>query len=657
VCGFAGLFSQTRSNSADQMRRTLTDMGRAIAHRGPDDDGIWFDAVDSIGFSHRRLSVIDLSPAGHQPMESHCGRFVIVYNGEIYNHLIIRASLEEAGVDVNWRGHSDTETLITAIEVWGLERTLKIIKGMFAFALWDKQQKALYLARDRVGEKPLYYGWQGNTFLLGSELKALRAHPDFKSEVDRGALGLFLRHNYVPGPYSIYKGIKKLPAGTFLKIEMGSEAAMQKGQEKPEHYWDFALVAKSGLENPFAGSESEALKVLEEKLGSVIAGQMLSDVPLGALLSGGVDSSLVCALMQSQNSSAIKTFTIGFDARAYNEAEHASAVAKHLGTEHTELYIQPDDALDLIPALPQMYDEPFADSSQLPTHLVMHMVKQHVSVALSGDGGDELFGGYNRYSYAPKVWNTFGRLPQFVRGGIAAALRAMPASGINRLSGVFGAAQLGDKAHKLGQKLYHIDNIDDLYVNLVSEWGDTKNLVLGSEEPPYLLNNREQWPDMENSVERMMVLDSLFYLPDDILVKVDRAAMAVSLESRAPFLDKEVIEFAWQLPLNMKIKNGQGKLILRQLLDKYVPRELIERPKMGFGIPLDDWLRGPLKQWAEELLDEARLRREGYFRPEPIRRAWVQHLTGRENYGYRLWSVLMFQSWLEQQNQRQPGVA
>jgi asparagine synthase (glutamine-hydrolysing) len=657
MCGFAGLYNESRPNGLEQTKNLLKAMGDAIAHRGPDDEGVWYDAADNIGFSHRRLSVIDLSPAGHQPMESRCRRYVIVYNGEIYNHLHIRVLLKEERRDVAWRGHSDTETLLTAIEVWGLEHTLKIIQGMFAFAIWDKQQKALYLARDRVGEKPLYYGWQDDTFLFGSELKALKAHPDFKSKIDRGALTLFLRHNYVPGPYSIYKGIKKLPAGTFLKIETGNEAGIQKGQEKPEPYWDFAQVAKSGLESPFAGGESEALKVLEEKLGSAVAGQMLSDVPLGALLSGGVDSSLICALMQSQNGSAVKTFTIGFDAQAYNEAEHASAVAKHLGTEHTELYIQPDDALDLISALPQMYDEPFADSSQLPTHLVMQMVKQHVTVALSGDAGDELFGGYNRYSHAPKVWNTFGRLPQFVRGGVAAALRAVPAASINRLSSVFGTAQLGDKAHKLGQKLKHIDNIDDLYMNLVSEWGDVNSLVLGSEEPPYLLNSREQWPDIENPVERMMVLDSLSYFPDDILVKVDRAAMAVSLETRAPFLDKDVIEFAWQLPLNMKIKNGQGKWILRQLLDKYVPRELIERPKMGFGIPLDDWLRGPLREWAEELIDEARLGREGYFRPEPIRRVWVQHLTGRENYGYRLWSVLMFQSWLEQQNQRQLGVA
>ncbi|MFT5258929.1 MAG: asparagine synthase (glutamine-hydrolyzing) [Saprospiraceae bacterium] len=698
MCGFAGILIQSRLDSADQMRKVLTGMGRAIAHRGPDDDGVWLDEIGGIGFSHRRLSVIDLSPAGHQPLESRCGRFVIVYNGEIYNHHVIREELEKdrlprrfaprepegrprgptfSSVSVpdlildvggdrddggegkllrfarndrgdEWRGHSDTETLLAAIEAWGVEKALKKVKGMFAFALWDKQQKALYLARDRVGEKPLYYGWQGDAFLFGSELKALKASPDFIGEIDRGALALFLRHNYVPGPHSIYKGIKKLPAGTFLKIETGREAGIQKGQEKPEPYWDFAQAAKSGLESPFAGNESEAITVLEEKLGSAIAGQMLSDVPLGALLSGGVDSSLICALMQSQNGSAIKTFTIGFDAQAYNEAEHASAVAKHLRTEHTELYIQPDDALNLIPALPQMYDEPFADSSQLPTHLVMQMVKQHVTVALSGDGGDELFAGYNRYAYAPKIWDRLGRLPPVIRGGIAKALTAIPAAGFNQFANALGVAQLGSKAHKLGQRLQRVNSIDDLYLALVSEWGESESLVLGAgAEPDYLLNSRNTWPVIVDSVARMMVLDSLSYLPDDILVKVDRAAMAVSLETRAPFLDKDIIEFAWQLPKNMKIRDGQGKWLLRQLLDKYVPRELIERPKMGFSIPLDDWLRGPLKDWAEQLLDESRLRREGYLNPEPIRKAWHRHCLGKANYGYRLWSVLMFQSWLE----------
>jgi asparagine synthase (glutamine-hydrolysing) len=606
-------------------------------------------------------------------MESRCGRFVIVYNGEIYNHQVIRGELEKdrwppfdrSDEDDGrlpprfaprnddrgevWRGHSDTETLLAAIEAWGVEEALKRIKGMFAFALWDKQQKALYLARDRVGEKPLYYGWQGDTFLFGSELKALKVHPDFKGEIDRGALALFLRHNYVPGPHSIYKGIKKLPAGTFLKIETGGDAVIQKGDEKPEPYWDFAQVAKGGLKNPFAGSESDALSALEQTLGSAVEDQMLADVPLGALLSGGVDSSLICSLMQSRSTSRIKTFTVGFDSATYNEAAFAAKVAKHLGTEHTELYLNSTDALELVPSLPEMYDEPFADSSQLPTHLVMKLVKQHVTVALSGDGGDELFAGYNRYTYAPKVWDKLGGLPQMLRDGVAKSLTAIPAATINRLANSFGVAQVGDKAHKLGQRLANVASIDDLYISLVSEWGDASDLVIDAPELPYLLNDRDRWPEIDDSAARMMALDTLSYLPDDILVKVDRAAMAVSLETRAPFLDKDVVEFAWQLPMNFKLRNGQGKWILRQLLYKHVPQKLVERPKMGFSIPLDDWLRGPLREWAEPLLDENRLISEGLINPEPVRRAWQQHQQGKANFGYRLWSVLMFQSWLDHQ--------
>jgi asparagine synthase (glutamine-hydrolysing) len=660
MCGIVGLFSESLLNNADQIRTVLTVMGDAITHRGPDDEGIWFDAADSIGFSHRRLSVLDLSPAGHQPMESRCGRFVIVYNGEIYNHQVIRGELEKDRLPPRfafrnddrgevWHGHSDTETLLAAIEAWGVDEALKRVKGMFAFALWDKQQKALYLARDRVGEKPLYYGWQGDTFLFGSELKALKVHPDFKGEIDRGALALFLRHNYVPGPYSIYKGIKKLPEGTFLKIETGGDAVIQKGQEKPEPYWDFAQVAKGGLKNPFAGSEADALSALDQTLGSAVEDQMLADVPLGALLSGGVDSSLICSLMQSRSTSRVKTFTIGFDSATYNEATFAAKVAKHLGTEHTELYLNPNDALELVPSLPEMYDEPFADSSQLPTHLVMKLVKQHVTVALSGDGGDELFAGYNRYTYAPKVWDKLGGLPQMLRDGVAKSLTAIPAITINRLANSFGVAQAGDKAHKLGQRLANVASIDDLYISLVSEWGDVSDLVIDAPELPYLLNDRDRWPAIDDSAARMMALDTLSYLPDDILVKVDRAAMAVSLETRAPFLDKEVVAFAWQLPMNFKLRDGQGKWILRQLLYKHVPQKLVERPKMGFSIPLDDWLRGPLREWAEPLLDENRLISEGLINPEPVRRAWQQHQQGKANFGYRLWSVLMFQAWLEHQ--------
>jgi asparagine synthase (glutamine-hydrolysing) len=644
MCGITGFYSSFRDRHEIAIESLAESMANALTHRGPDDLGTWVDVSAEIALAHRRLSILDLSSAGHQPMESVSGRYIIVFNGEIYNHVPVAAILEAEQGGIDWQGHSDTETLLAAIEHWGIELTLTKIKGMFAFAVWDKQDEMLYLARDRLGEKPLYYGWQGGSFLFGSELKALKAHPSFQGEIDRGALALFFRHNYVPGPYSIYKNIYKLPAASFLKVKFD-----QHEQPQPQYYWHFSDIAERGVTSSYTGSEVDALNQLEKKLGSAVEDQMLADVPLGALLSGGVDSSLICSLMQSRSTSRIKTFTVGFDSATYNEAAFAAKVAKHLGTEHTELYLNPTDALELVPSLPEMYDEPFADSSQLPTHLVMKLVKQHVTVALSGDGGDELFAGYNRYTYAPTVWDKLGGLPQILRDGVAKSLTAIPATTINRLANNFGVAQAGDKAHKLGQRLANVASIDDLYISLVSEWGDASDLVIDAPELPYLLNDRDRWPEIDDSAARMMALDTLSYLPDDILVKVDRAAMAVSLETRAPFLDKDVVEFAWQLPMNFKLRNGQGKWILRQLLYKHVPQKLVERPKMGFSIPLDDWLRGPLREWAEPLLDENRLISEGYIQPEPVRRAWQQHQQGKANFGYRLWSVLMFQSWLDHQ--------
>lgn len=644
MCGIAGFYSEIVSRPESEIKSRAQSMVNAIVHRGPDDVGTWVDARAGIALAHRRLSVLDLSPAGHQPMESASGRYVLVYNGEIYNHLLISNSLEAENGNIDWRGHSDTETLLAAIEHWGVELALTKIKGMFAFAVWDKQDEVLYLARDRLGEKPLYYGWQGGSFLFGSELKAMKAHPDFAGEIDRGALALYFRHNYVPGPYSIYKGIFKLPAGSLVRVKFNQSEAVV-----PMYYWKLSDIAERSEVSSYAGSEADAVGQLEEKLGSAVGDQMLADVPLGALLSGGIDSSLICSLMQSRSTSRVKTFTIGFDSATYNEAAFAGKVAKHLGTEHTELYVDPAGALDIVPSMSEMYDEPFADSSQLPTHLVMKLVKQHVTVALSGDGGDELFAGYNRYAYAPKLWNRLGGLPQFFRDGIAKSLTVLPAATVNRLAGGFGVVQAGDKAHKLGQRLANISNVDDLYLSLVSEWGEESDLGIDAPKLPYLLNERGAWPELDDPVARMMALDSLSYLPDDILVKVDRAAMAVSLETRAPFLDKDVVEFAWQLPMNLKLRNGQGKWILRKLLYKYVPENLVERPKMGFSIPLDDWLRGPLREWAEPLLDEHRLIAEGYINPVPVRRAWEQHQQNKANFGYRLWSVLMFQSWLETQ--------
>jgi asparagine synthase (glutamine-hydrolysing) len=618
-----------------------------LSHRGPDDHGEWVDGPCGIALGHRRLSILDLSPAGHQPMVSRNGRYVIAFNGEIYNHLALRQTLGNEFHGVNWRGHSDTETLLACFETWGVEKTLVQAVGMFAIALWDREARQLVLARDRLGEKPLYYGWQGNTFLFGSELKALKAHSAFEGRIDRGAVALLLRYNYVPAPYSIYQGISKLPAGTWMQVGHSQREVL------PVPYWSLAKVAERGSANPFDGTEDEAVNALEKHLAASVRGQMVADVPLGSLLSSGIDSTTVTAIMQANSARPVRTFTIGFDEREYDEAVFAREVAAHLGTDHTELRLSGDDALALVPQLPAMYDEPFADSSQVPTHLVMKLARQHVTVALSGDGGDELFGGYNRYLLAPKVWRSVGWMPLGVWRAIGAAMTALPSETINRLAGPFGrfagVALPGDKAHKLGRRLRSMESPDDLYVSLVSEWPDADAMVVSGRMPPSLPDSRDQWPVLADPVARMMALDGLTYLPDDILVKVDRAAMAVSLETRAPFLDKDVVEFAWSLPMHLKIRNGKGKWLLRTLLDRHVPRELMERPKMGFGIPLDAWLRGPLREWAEGLLAEDRLRNEGFLKPEPIRACWKAHVAGQASFGYRLWSVLMFQSWLEAQ--------
>ncbi|MCD9047152.1 asparagine synthase (glutamine-hydrolyzing) [Luteimonas sp. MHLX1A] len=646
MCGLAGFLSRGAANP-DVMTVLARGMADRIASRGPDDWGVWCDQDSGVALAHRRLSILDLSPAGHQPMHSSSGRWVLAYNGEVYNHLALRQRLEGEGAAPAWRGHSDTETLLACIEAWGIERTLQASVGMFAIALWDRSERALVLARDRVGEKPLYYGWQGDTLLFGSELKALRAHPAFNAAIDRGALALLLRHNYVPAPYSIYQGIHKLPPGTFLRLSGGHR------EVEPVPYWSLADVAERGMAQPFAGSDVDALDALEGHLGNAVRGQMVADVPLGALLSGGIDSTVITALMQANSSRPVRTFTIGFEEGEYDEATHARAVAAHLGTEHTELRLSGADALALVPQMPAMYDEPFADSSQLPTHLVMKLARQHVTVALSGDAGDELFGGYNRYFLGPKTWDGIRRLPPAFRRALGAALTAVPAPTVNRLFGPLagrrGIALPGDKAHKLGARLRHVRSIDDLYVSLVSEWPDPAGMVGAGNLPPNLLDDRARWPKLHDPVARMMALDGLTYLPDDILVKVDRASMAVSLETRAPFLDRDVIEFAWSLPMHMKLRGGKGKWLLRQLVDRHVPRALMERPKMGFGIPLDQWLRGPLREWGEALLAEDRLKREGYLDPAPVRATWLRHQRGEGSFGYRLWSVLMFQAWLEQE--------
>jgi asparagine synthase (glutamine-hydrolysing) len=651
MCGFSGFLGYGSIHSND-WPELLEKMGCAIAHRGPDDAGFWTDANAGIGLVHRRLSIVDLSPAGHQPMMSASGRYVIAFNGEIYNHQNLRAELVKVGTGgtaVNaWRGHSDTETLLAGFDAWGVERTLQQCVGMFAFAVWDKQARELLLARDRLGEKPLYYGMQNGVLLFGSELKALRAHPLFVGEIDRAAIALQMRHNYVPTPFSIFQGIRKLPAGALLRLQAGVEPG------EPTPYWSLCEAIASGRGQPFRGSDTDAVNALEERLLAAVALQMQADVPLGAFLSGGVDSSMIVALMQAQSDRPVKTFTIGFNEAGYNEAVHAKAVARHLGTEHIELYVSPRQALEVIPRLPTLYDEPFSDSSQIPTFLVSQMTRQHVTVSLSGDGGDELFGGYSRYQRAAGIWRTLSQLPNIARAGLAGAIRSLSVTGWNRMTKPFlpmlpvHARNVGDKAHKFVSLLEQNDR-SSFYLGFLSHWASPGDILLQGDEPPNYFNSGESASGITDYFESMMLSDTLNYLPDDILVKVDRAAMGVSLETRVPLLDHRVVEFAWRLPLNMKVRNGQGKWILRKVLDKYVPRELIERPKMGFGVPIDSWLRGPLRDWSESLLDESRLRREGFFNPEQIRQKWAEHLSGQRNWQYHLWDVLMFQAWLEEQ--------
>jgi asparagine synthase (glutamine-hydrolysing) len=642
MCGFAG-FIGFSNFSKDRVESIASNMGDAIFHRGPDDFGIWRDDSAEVVLTHRRLSILDLSMAGHQPMISSSGRFVISYNGEIYNHNDLRLKLQGK---VEWKGGSDTETLLALIEIDGLTAALDQIVGMFAFALWDKKENSLYLVRDRLGEKPLYYGWQKGVFLFGSEIKSLKIHPSFEGIIDRDSIALQLRHNCIPAPYSIFKGIKKLLPGAFLKFSLGNTAVSQRELPEPQRYWSFAEVANSSVESRFEGNESSAILELDRLLSRSVREQMVADVPLGAFLSGGVDSSTVVALMQKQSSVPIKTFSIGFNESSYDEAIYAKKIAKHLGTEHTELYVTAQQAISVIDRLPQLYDEPFSDSSQIPTFLVSNMTRKNVKVSLSGDGGDELFGGYNRYFKTHQWWNKINVVPISVRKLMSRGLLSI-SPGVWDRTGIVLKGVSGNNISKLAGVLSVPDDAS-LYRHFTSHWDDPAAVVIDGQElrtevshPSIALNSR---------VEQMMGLDTLTYLPDDILTKVDRAAMGVSLETRIPLLDYRVVEFAWKLPLSMKIRHGQGKWILRELLYQYVPKELIERPKMGFGVPIDSWLRGPLRDWAESLLDESRLRKEGYFYPEPIRKKWEEHISGKRNWQYLLWDVLMFQAWLEEQS-------
>lgn len=647
MCGIAGFLDfQARSNSesgAAQARR----MAQEISHRGPDDSGVWGEGAAGVFLAHRRLSILDLSPTGHQPMVSASGRYVVAFNGEIYNHAELRQELAAAGAAPAWRGHSDTEVMLAAIERHGLRGALDRMVGMFAIGLWDRSERELTLVRDRLGEKPLYWGRFGDTVIFGSQLNALRAHSAFVGEIDRDALTLLLRYGYIPAPYSIYRGVRKPDPGTLVRFRSaGTEPVVTR-------YWSAQDVAIAGRDQPWKGSDAEAIAELERLISESVGLQLAADVPVGAFLSGGIDSSLVVALAQARSTRPIKTFSIGFNAAAYDEAQHAMAVARHLGTDHTELYVSSAEAMEVIPRLPRIFDEPFSDPSQIPTFLVAQLARKDVTVSLSGDGGDELFAGYTRYLMGAKIAHAASVLPQWFRRMLAAGLVSQSPDRWNRLAapvlslapGRLRYANAGDKLHKLAGSLNA--GPADVYRELMSHWNAPSSVVLGAREPPTSLTRAQDRAGFKNFIERGAWIDMVSYLPDDILAKLDRAAMAVSLESRIPLLDHRIVEFAWRLPVSMKVRDGQGKWLLRQVLYRHVPRSLLDRPKMGFGIPIDSWLRGPLRDWAEELLGESRLRQEGHFDPEPIRQKWSEHLSGRRNWHQSLWNVLMFQAWLE----------
>lgn len=650
MCGLTGfLFSDISENQYSDL---LSQMSNKIAHRGPNDSGVWFSFDDKIGLAHRRLSILEISKAGAQPMQSPSNRFTIVYNGEIYNHLLLRKEIYKYLNFNNWAGTSDTETLLKGFESWGIKQTLEKCVGMFAIAVWDKKNKSLSLARDRIGEKPLYYGWQGKSFIFGSELKAFYPFPDFKREINRDAIFSLLRYYNVAGLNTIFKNIFKLKPGTILTITKDRKC-------KEEIFWsvnDSISESKIGLSNI---SDELILDEFHSLFKESVKNQMLSDVPLGAFLSGGIDSSLIVALMQEQSNNPVKTFTIGFDEKGYNEADFAKKVANHLGTDHTEMYVSPKDVIDVIPDLPTIYDEPFSDTSQIPTYLVSKLASDNVKVALSGDGGDELFCGYNRYLMADKVFKKMKIAPKFVRKLLYTSLKNIRpiqwgnfADRIEFILPKFAKLNnLGDKFYK-GINLISSESMVDLYLNLVTHWNNPEEALLGGED--CLLTNYEWNKGYCNfhDVKGMMLMDLVTFLPDDLLVKIDRAAMAVSLETRAPFLDHNIVEYAINLDQKYKIRNGNTKWLLKEILNQYVPKEFFDRPKMGFAVPIGRWLRGPLKDWAESLLNNNRLKDEGFFNHREINKKWDQHISMTHNWDYHLWDVLMFQAWYEKLNKK-----
>jgi asparagine synthase (glutamine-hydrolysing) len=648
MCGIAGLFRSGGSHSRDLLNCTNL-MTAALFKRGPDADGVWADNDSGIALGHRRLSILDLSDAGAQPMRSECGRFTLTFNGEIYNHLAVRSELELANAAPIWRGHSDTETLLYAIRHWGVQRTLPLLNGMFSFAIWDARDRTLTLCRDRFGEKPLFYGWIGSDLVFASELKAFYAHPRWHGSINRNALAAFMRYSYVPAPWSIWDDVRKLPSGSFISF---STAVTIGAFPEPQAYWSMRQTVMSGRDNRLQDSGA-AMQELERLLSRAVARQSISDVPLGAFLSGGIDSSTIVALMQNQSTRRIKTFSIGFAETAFNEADHARGVARHLATDHTEMVVSPEDARDVIPNLAKIYDEPFADSSQIPSHLVAMLARRSVTVALSGDGGDELFGGYNRHVWGARLHRRFDTLPVRAKDLLAAILRLIapePANTLGHFAGRFvpqrfRILRIGNQMEKIG-RILGARTFDEMY-RLLSAIDNEPELVIlkGKESPSWFSEQMVGIAGPIDPLDRMTLADSLSYLTDDILQKVDRAAMSVSLETRVPFLDKDLVEFSTRVPPSMKIRDGRGKWLVRQVLYKHVPAALIDRPKTGFSIPLDEWLRGPLKSWAGDLLAPERLRRQGLFNAERVQLVLGQHMNGRRNHGYWLWNVLMVQAW------------
>ncbi len=644
MCGLAGFVDRNLRLSADSLTALTVRMTNRILHRGPDDGGVWVDPGAGVALGHRRLSILDLSAEGHQPMHSASGSFVIVFNGEIYNFQEIRNDLEQHGH--KFRGHSDTEVMLAAFEQWGIRASVERFNGMFSFAVWDRRERALHLCRDRLGKKPMYYGWSGKTLLFGSELKAFQEHPDFEARINRNVVALYLRLGYIPAPYAIYEGIYKLPAGGILTIrrsDVGSNAA-------PELYWSPVDAARKSLASPLR-DEGEAFSQLEELLEDAVRIRMIADVPVGAFLSGGIDSSLVVALMQSQSSIPVRTFSIGFREASHNEAHHAKAVAQHLGCVHTELYVTAAEALDVIPDLPHIFDEPFADVSMIPTFLVSKLTRHSVTVGLSGDGGDELFGGYTTYSACGRYFDRNRRWSPALRRIAATCLTSLSPDVLDAALGPMGIRNAGARLHRVASVLPH-ESVGLAYRAMVSQWEFPSQLAVGGTEPPTAFGDAEYAEVTGDEVAAMMLIDAAVYLPDDILVKVDRASMAVSLESRCPLLDYRLFELAWRLPMELKRRNGSGKWILKELAYRRVPRELLDRPKTGFDMPVAEWLRGPLRAWSQDLLSSSRLRREGYLNAEHVERAWQAHASGQFDNSHRIWNILMFEAWMERYGHR-----